>query len=225
MLKLENINKSYGEKQIFSGFNASFRLGKVSAILGNSGQGKTTLLNVVAGLTEFSGKVTPNFEMVSYVFQGARLIENLTLLQNVEYVLQNQIPNKTERKNHALYWLSLAEISHLKNKYPSQISGGEAQRVQLARAFSYKSDLLIMDEPFSSLDIGLKSRLIDLYTAFLQKSPKTVLFVTHNVIEATDFADDIYVLGKNSIIKVSFDKEDQLSRLSAQNEIYKILKG
>ena len=59
----------------------------------------------------------------------------------------------------------------------------------------------------------------------MQKSPKTVLFVTHNVIEATDFADDIYVLGKNSITKVSFKKEDQLSRLSAQNEIYKILKG
>ncbi len=224
MLIVKNINKRYGEKVVFSNFNCQFPLGKISAILGNSGQGKTTLLNIVASLTDYEGEVSHKFENVSYVFQSPRLIPHLTIFQNVEYPLLDKINSKEERKEIVEKWLSLAEILHLKDKYPNYISGGEKQRVQLARAFAYPSNLLIMDEPFSSLDIGLKSRLIDLYAGFLQKESKTVLFVTHDVFEALTFADNIYVLGENKIESIDFDKNNSESIVKAEKEIYKRLK-
>lgn len=211
MVEIKNLVKRYGEKVVFDGFSITFKDKKVTAILGNSGIGKTTLLNVIARLTDFDGDVLLSGKGISYVFQSPRLIDTLTVLQNVEYVLTTDYPDYGERKKVARENLIKAEIDHLENKFPSEISGGEKQRVQLARAFSKPSELLIMDEPFSSLDISLKSRLMKLYISFLKENPKTVIFVTHDPFEALSFSDDIVILqdGGYKRFEVLSEKENR----------------
>ena len=211
MVEIKNLVKRYGEKVVFDGFSITFKDKKVTAILGNSGIGKTTLLNVIARLTDFDGDVLLSGKGISYVFQSPRLINTLTVLQNVEYVLTTDYPDYGERKKVARENLIKAEIDHLENKFPSEISGGEKQRVQLARAFSKPSELLIMDEPFSSLDISLKSRLMKLYISFLKENPKTVIFVTHDPFEALSFSDDIVILqdGGYKRFEVLSEKENR----------------
>ncbi len=229
MVEIKNLVKRYGEKVVFDGLSITFKDKKVTAILGNSGIGKTTLLNVIARLTDFDGDVLLSSKGISYVFQSPRLIDTLTVLQNVEYVLTTDYPDNGERKKVARENLKKAEIDHLENKFPSEISGGEKQRVQLARAFSKPSELLIMDEPFSSLDISLKSRLMKLYISFLKENPKTVIFVTHDPFEALSFADDIVILqdGGYKRFEVLSEKEnrdlesDEISNL--RKEIYNVL--
>ena len=211
MVEIKNLVKRYGEKVVFDGFSITFKDKKVTAILGNSGIGKTTLLNVIARLTDFDGDILLSGKGISYVFQSPRLINTLTVLQNVEYVLTTDYPDYGERKKVARENLIKAEIDHLENKFPSEISGGEKQRVQLARAFSKPSELLIMDEPFSSLDISLKSRLMKLYISFLKENPKTVIFVTHDPFEALSFSDDIVILqdGGYKRFEVLSEKENR----------------
>lgn len=223
MHELKNVGKSYGEKVVFDKFCATFKELGVTAIMGASGAGKTTLLNIVAGLTPFEGEKIGFGKGLSYVFQTPRLIPHLTVLKNVEYVLCGAYPDKNERKKVAEEYIGMAEIANLSSCYPPSLSGGEGQRVQLARAFAYPSDLLVMDEPFSSLDVALKTRLMNLFKVFLKKSPKTVLFVTHDPFEALTLADEVMILKNGSYKLVDVGKartagEDAVNK--ARDEIY-----
>ncbi len=201
MSEIRNLSKSYGENKVFDDLSLTFETGKVTAILGNSGIGKTTLLNAIAGLIDFDGQIDISEKGISYVFQSPRLIEHLTARENVEYVLGGVYKDKIERRKVVDRFLELAHAKTFAGKFPNELSGGELQRVQLARAFSYPSELLLMDEPFSSLDIALKTQLIALYVDLLEKSPRTVLMVTHDPYEALLFADDIIVLKKGGTKK------------------------
>lgn len=194
MPELKNIVKKYGDKTVFDNLNISFEQDKITAIMGASGMGKTTLINIVCKLTQFEGELIGFDDNISYVFQTNRLIPSLSVIKNVEYAIASAYKDSEERKQVALKYLQLTEIDKLANSKVKDISGGEQQRVQLARAFAYPSKTMLMDEPFSSLDLALKMRLIELCADLLSKFPRTVLFITHDIDEALSIADNIVIL-------------------------------
>jgi ABC-type nitrate/sulfonate/bicarbonate transport system, ATPase component len=184
----------YSNELLFKGFNATFEEGKINVILGSSGVGKTTLVSALTGQLKHGGTVTGVPEKLSYVFQNDRLVPSLSLYKNLELVLLREISDKVERKKRIEDMLEKLEISELKNRKPKNVSGGQAQRVSIARAFLYDGSLLIMDEPFQGLDISLKTRLIKLFLKIWQEDKRTVIMVTHDVYEALLLADVAYVL-------------------------------
>lgn len=198
-VKLIEVTKQYPTQAspLYKDFSAEFEQSKVFAILGVSGSGKTTLLNIIAGICDYLGDVERG--EVSYVFQDARLIQNITVASNLRLVLNGVIADKKEVDRKITEILRIAEIDKYADKYPDELSGGERQRVALARAFAYPSEVLLMDEPFNSLDYGVKDRLFNQFLALQSAAPRTVLFVTHDVDEALRLADEIYILDGNPV--------------------------
>ena len=186
MIKLANISVKYGDNVVYQDFSCNFPTG-VNVVLGKSGCGKTTLLNVVAGLVEYAG-ICEKDGNAALVFQEPCLAP-VTVWKNVDLVLPKksnaQIIDKT---------LCLTGLSDKRNKKATQLSGGEQQRVSLARAFASGREILLMDEPFSNLDYGTKTGLRKVLDDLLQNANKTVLFVTHDIDDALLLADRIYVL-------------------------------
>lgn len=199
MPKFINITKKWGDKSIFDKFSLELPDEKVSVILGESGVGKSTLLSVAASLTDYEGK-TEGFEKPSFVFQQPRLIEQLSVYENIEFALSSVDMGKGEKKRVIESALEKARILPLANRICSSLSGGEKQRVSLARAIAFPSDVLLTDEPFNSLDIRLKSEIISDLKNVVSEQKRTVLFVTHSVDEAMFFGDYIVVLKNNKAI-------------------------
>ena len=164
-------------------------------ITGPSGCGKTTLLNIIAGLDRnFAGALS--FEpsdrgapRIGYVFQSPRLLPWRTVRENIALVLGRK-SNPAELEG-LLTEIGLADAA---DTYPAQLSGGMARRAALARAFAIAPDLLLMDEPFLSLDAAAADRLRSLLLRLISTRPATVLFVTHDLAEAVELADRILVL-------------------------------
>ena len=199
MPKFINITKKWGDKSIFDKFSLELPDEKVSVILGESGVGKSTLLSVAASLTDYEGK-TEGFGTPSFVFQQPRLIEQLSVYENIEFALSSVDMGKEEKKRVIESALEKARILPLAGRICSSLSGGEKQRVSLARAIAFPSDVLLTDEPFNSLDIRLKSEIISDLKNVVSEQKRTVLFVTHSVDEAMFFGDYIVVLKNNKAI-------------------------
>ena len=198
-MKLTDISVNYGDKAVFKNFSIGFPQSKITCVMGPSGCGKTTLLKVISDSVNYSGQVERESKNVAYIYQNTLLLKHLTVFKNIEYALKNQIKNKSKR--HAIIYdiLKKVEMFDESDSYPKSLSGGMAQRVELARAFAYPSEILLMDEPFGGLDVSLKKKVVNLFLSLLEDSAKTVVMVTHDPDEAIYLADRIVVLGKNCI--------------------------
>ena len=230
MIELNNVTVSYGDLKVIDDISLTFEDNKVTCIIGRSGAGKTTLLNVIADTIQYEGTKRNDGE-IAYIFQNERLIPTLTAKQNVEYVLGN-LP-KAERAKLAEEMLEAVNLKEFMNNYPHTLSGGMQQRVSMARAFAYKSDILLVDEPFKGLDIVLTERLTALFNKMLEQNKKTVVYVTHNIGEALLIADRIIVLSSYPAkivydVPLTSDKKGRTpidADLSAiRNEVYAKLK-
>lgn len=186
MLKIEHVSKSY-DKEIFKDFNLNIETDKITCILGGSGVGKTTLLKMIAGLTAYSGNIRRPSRL-SYIFQEDRLIPSLTVEDNLKLVN----PEATIEEINKV--LATLELVGMEKRYPKSLSGGEAKRVAMARAFLYDGKVILMDEAFSSLDLALKIKLINYFADLWQAKKRTVIFVTHEIDEALLLAHNIYIL-------------------------------
>lgn len=193
-LNIENLSVGYGDRTVFDNFSQAFNGGRISVILGGSGVGKTTLLNAIAGLVPYGGRIDLGGQGVSYIFQGDRLVKNISVFKNLELVLKATVKDKKERRRLIEDMLALLEIKDEAKKLPSELSGGQAQRVAMARAYLFEADILLLDEPFKALDTALKTRLIRQLIALNEKKPRTIVFVTHAIDECLLTADDWYVL-------------------------------
>ena len=221
IISIKNINKKFNNKIIFENFNIDFYENQVNCIIGKSGCGKSTLLNIISGIIKNDDEKFETIEKygVSYIFQDDRLIDWLTVGENITLVVK-KLYNKKKCDDLCNKYLSLVGIKEYKNYYPQMLSGGLRQRVNIARAFLYPSKIIIMDEPFKSIDVINKEIIMNNFRKILEKEKRTVLFVTHDIDEALLLSDKIYVLGKSPVeIKKIFDSKD-----TTKEEVYNLIK-
>ena len=195
-MKLVNIVKSYGDKKVLDGITLDIEEGKVTAILGESGSGKSTLLNIIAGkIKDYKGEVifeAENEKGISYIFQEDTLIPWKTVYGNIEFVLKKKISvDKIETRIKK--YLKMVGLDGVENEYPNALSGGMRRRVGIARAFSFPSSYLFMDEPFEFLDIKIKNEIIEYFIKLQNIENKTVIFITHDIESAVFLGEKIVV--------------------------------
>ena len=196
-VQLKNLNKSFGDNKVLVNLNLNFEKNKITVVTGPSGCGKTTLLNIISGIEKpDSGEVILKDHSISFIFQEDRLIPDLTVYKNIEFVLKSTLTEQ-EVKPIIEKYLELVKLTEAKDKYPEQLSGGMKRRVAVARAFAYRSDLLIMDEPFKGLDDKLKKEIIDEFLRIYNQDKRTVILVTHDMDEAVFLGDTIIDLNCN----------------------------
>lgn len=217
-ITFENVTKKYGDLTVYDNFCFSIKRGEITCILGESGSGKTTLLNMLAGLTPYEGSIASKLKC-SYVFQEPRLVSNLTVRGNLSLICKDK--NKVEEM------LAAVELSDKAEAYPVGLSGGQAQRVAVARAFLYPADLILLDEPFSSLDLALKLKISALFLKLWEREKRTAVFVTHNADEALMLANRIVVLKDGRAVKEFYPEgrpsADMFARQNFRAELIKAL--
>ncbi|EHK2326977.1 ABC transporter ATP-binding protein [Clostridium perfringens] len=216
-IKLINIEKNFGNKKIYDKFSLTFEEGKINCILGKSGCGKSTLLNIIANLEEInSGEIIGVPEKIAYVFQEDRLIEWNSIYTNMELPLL-KFYTKDEREEKIKNILREVELGDCMNSYPKELSGGMRQRANIARALLYNGKLLLMDEPFKSLDKSSKENIIKIFKKNHLEKNNTVIMVTHDINEALSLGDNIFILGGSPVSLM--DKFKDVQRLKEKNNI------
>ncbi|MEG0295703.1 MAG: ATP-binding cassette domain-containing protein [Clostridium sp.] len=212
-LRVENINKSYGEKKVLNNITLDIEEGEFLCLLGPSGCGKTTLLRIIAGLEDLqSGKVfhegtditnlEPDKRGFGIVFQSYALFPNMTAYRNIEFALQQKKLNKKQIEDKVNEVLEIVGLMSEANKYPREMSGGQQQRIAIARAIALEPKFLLLDEPMSALDAKVRHKLrMDI--KMLQKKFKiTTIMVTHDQEEAITMADRIAVLNGGDLMQI-----------------------
>ena len=191
MLEFSDVSFEYEQKKVLDHFSLSLKKGEIVAIMGASGIGKSTVLNLAAGLREpLSGKVECDAQKISYAFQDVRLFPWMTVLENVNAVLSAK-DETIPRAMEALRMVSLEDSATL---YPHELSGGMKSRVSLARAIAYGGDLYLLDEPFSALDDELRHSLAKTLREHIHSQNASALLVTHQQSDAELMADRIIYL-------------------------------
>lgn len=214
ILSINSVTKTFNNGKVVALHNVSFSLekGNILAVVGESGSGKTTLIRLITGLEvldsgtivlkekEVSSDivfVNPEDRKVGLVFQDYALFPHLTVFDNIAYgIAKNQ--DKKERVQEVL---NLVDLSDLAQRYPHELSGGQQQRIALARALAPKPELIILDEPFSNLDVILREQLRKEITRIIKATNTTAIFVTHDIKDAIATSDEILVLQNGNIMQ------------------------
>lgn len=231
MVHIKNISKSFDGKSVLDNFSLTLNKGKITVLLGPSGCGKSTLCNIIAGLlTADSGTVSGN-DTISYLFQEPRLLPWKTVYDNLNLVLKRHYA--IEKRDEIICgMLETVDLLKSADLYPSQLSGGMARRVSLARAFIYPGEVVLMDEPFQAIDLRKKLELTNYVNKVWETSKKTALFVTHDISEAILLGDEINVLSESpagikkkleNTVPRSERKLGHEDLLFLEKELYKLL--
>lgn len=219
-LVIENVKKSYGNTSVLKGINIAIEAGEFLILVGPSGCGKSTLMNSIAGLEDVTeGRIlidnqdvtfsNPKDRDIAMVFQSYALYPNMTVQENISFGLEMRKVPKAERDVEVNRVADLLQISHLLNRKPSQLSGGQRQRVAMGRALARRPQLYLFDEPLSNLDAKLRVEMRTEIKKLHQKLKTTIVYVTHDQIEAMTLADRIAVM-----------KDGEVQQLGTPQEIY-----
>ncbi len=192
-IMLENVSHSYGTVSVLNDINLMVKPGEVVVLVGPSGCGKTTILNLLSGHIEPASGFIQREGIIRTVYQLDGLFPWMTVLENIAIGLRS-IPDILRREKELRELIELIHLEDFKHHYPHQLSGGMRQRVELARVLAGDSDILLMDEPFSSLDYQARLHMRRELVHLLEKRPRTVVFVTHDIEEAAQLADRVLVL-------------------------------
>ncbi|MBE6050116.1 MAG: ABC transporter ATP-binding protein [Clostridium sp.] len=209
-VKLQGINKFYGDYKASSDINFEIEEGKLVALLGPSGSGKTTILRMIAGLeTPDSGDILiqgkrvndiePGKRDIGFLFQNYALFRHMTVYDNIAFGLKVKKVNKKEIDSRVKELVELIGLKGLEKRYPSELSGGQKQRVAFARALAPRPKILLLDEPFAALDAKVRKDLRSWLKKTIREVGITSIFVTHDQDEATEVADEIIVTNKGCI--------------------------
>jgi NitT/TauT family transport system ATP-binding protein len=209
-IELQNIGKHYEGFEVIRDLSFSVSGDDIIGILGPSGVGKSTVLRIIAGLVKPSqGKLVNRAERVGYVFQEPRLIPWKTTHDNVYLPLLYSGFSRDEAGGRTSLYLEKMGLGGFEKYYPAQLSGGMLQRVSLARAFAINPGLLLLDEPFTALDIRLKSVLESMLKELLEENPIPVLYVSHSPEDVVQFANRIFMMFRGGIIEeLTVDEDD-----------------
>ncbi len=192
-LMLENVSHNYGTVDVLHNINLTVNPGEVVVLVGPSGCGKTTILNILSGYIKPSSGTVTRKGIIRTVYQQDGLFPWLTVTENISLGLRN-LKDEQLHQNELQELIQLIHLEGFENHYPHQLSGGMRQRVELARVLAGDSDILLMDEPFSALDYQTRLRMRMELVRLLETRPRTVVFVTHDIEEAAQLADRIFVL-------------------------------
>ena len=217
-LNIENLIKFYSKDDpLIKDLNFSVNKGEFVSFIGESGSGKTTFLKCLAGLEKInSGKITlnnrvlddkttfvkPNHRKIGFIFQDYPLFPHLSVLENLKINLDEQYEKNIK------YYVELTGLDNLLNRYPHELSGGEQQRVCITRALIREPDLLLIDEPFSNLDVSIKSKIQSEVYKILKSTDTTTILVTHDIKDTFDISDRILVF-KAGIVQ-QYDKPEEM---------------
>lgn len=217
-IELVNVCKSFGDKNIIKGINLRVEEGELVSLLGPSGCGKSTTLKIISGLLDpEEGDILLNGESVLrvpaekrgavIVFQEHLLFPHMTVAENIGFGLRMARVSKNDRLNAVKEMIDLMQLNGLEDKYPNEISGGQSQRAALARALATKPKVLLLDEPFSSLDQRLRESMREFVYEIQRKLGITTILVTHDKEEALMMSDKIAVMFDGSIVQFGTPEE------------------
>lgn len=204
-VEIYDISKSFGDRLLLDHVNASFNAGEVNVILGESGQGKTTLLNIIglyepadSGVVKFDGQAVSTLpknqirkiirNQVAYIYQDIRLFDNLSVQENLNVALKFSAVPKSESKTRIAELLELVGLPNFAKSKVVQLSGGEKQRVAIARALVANKQLILADEPTGALDEGNAQNIAELLNRVATQTGATILLVTHSMKVANHFS-------------------------------------
>ncbi|BCG26260.1 spermidine/putrescine ABC transporter ATP-binding protein [Pseudomonas tohonis] len=211
-LSIKGLHKHYGSTPIFSDIDCEIGKGEFVTLLGPSGCGKSTLLRCIAGLTEVNGgqilldgqdlvPLAPQKRGIGMVFQSYALFPNMTAAQNVAFGLRMQKTSKEDSARRVQEALAMVELDRYADRYPHQLSGGQCQRVALARSLVTRPRLLLLDEPLSALDARIRKHLREQIRSIQQELGLTTIFVTHDQEEALTLSDRIFLMNAGRIVQ------------------------
>ncbi|HBO36653.1 MAG TPA: sulfonate ABC transporter ATP-binding protein [Sphaerochaeta sp.] len=216
MLSIQDARLLYGSKVAFSGFSLEVQKGEMVSIIGKSGCGKTSLLYAIASLLPLNGGTITTEGECAIMFQQDRLLPYKRAIDNVLLGLPKQMRGEAE----AL--LALVGLKEKMSSYPKQLSGGERQRVALARSLIRKPGLLLLDEPFASLDEQTRERLQDEVKAYVKANNITLVLVTHSIAEAVFMGSRIVVMTEEGIVFETTNPYHELSDLRIKKEAFEL---
>src|SRR5215204_3144506 len=212
-IDVTGLTKRFGEFVALDDVSVSLPTGQLTALLGPSGGGKSTLLRIIAGLdnadsgsVEIEGvnatSLPPQKRNVGFVFQHYAVFKHMSVAKNVAFGLEIRKRPKAEVKARVAELLELVHLSQFANRLPSQLSGGQRQRMALARALAVEPTVLLLDEPFGALDAKVRKELRDWLRRLHDEVHVTTVFVTHDQEEALEVADQIVVINEGAIEQV-----------------------
>ena len=214
MLSVSNLSVSFDDNHVLDGFNLDLQSGDIFALLGDSGSGKSSALRFIAGLESASNgrvaldgnnlsldgnhSVKPELREIGMVFFFFSLFPHMTVFQNISFGIDYL--SKKDKIERVQTLLELISLQGIEKKYPHQLSGGEQQRVSLARSLATSPKLLLLDEPFSSLDKSHRDQLVQEVRVILKNAGVTSILVTHDESEAEAFADRVGIIHKKKLL-------------------------
>jgi sulfate/thiosulfate transport system ATP-binding protein len=217
-IEIKHVTKRFGDFVALDDVTVTLPTGQLTALLGPSGGGKSTLLRIIAGLEradtgtiQIEGvdatRLSPQKRNVGFVFQHYAVFKHMTVAKNVAFGLEIRNKSKAETADRVDELLKLVHLSQFADRLPSQLSGGQRQRMALARALAVQPKVLLLDEPFGALDAKVRKELREWLRRLHDEVPVTTVFVTHDQEEAMEVADEIVVINDGRIEQVGTPDE------------------
>lgn len=217
-LKISQLNKSYAANKVLRDLSLAVHKGELLSLLGESGSGKTTLLKLLLGIERQDAgaiyiegieisSVPIQKRNIAMVFQDYALFPHLTVIENIEFGPKMRGISKALRNKKAKELLEKVQLDNMQHRYPHELSGGQKQRVAIARALATEPKLLLLDEPFSSLDVNLRLEMCDFIKRLQGETKITTILVTHDREEAMRVSDRLVIIDKGAIIQVGKPEE------------------